>query len=347
MRKKNCLVLWAYARPEFTTLNIHRLSLYSDELDLVIVHDGLREGASTLEKISHSQTRNILTSSKLPKGCEVLVYDENVGLTQHFFRVSNLILRNYDGLINHEDDKLISFKGLQEITSLPKLRDVPMHADSRGNLKHVWKDSLWRNSLFSQNGVSFMNHSLIAAAQEEYSTGKVRLDKLKIALREWYSEMFSKKSHLERIVDKVSQQLSWGISNPDRPDSLLAYTLLLRGQTKFVTNYDFSFDISHLDFRGKNQEYRDGFEICDDPGLQESSFGQICRNCEITGVTNRVPIGLSRIKSGVFFAFDKVFGYRSGPNAQKRLQKLLETNKSSADILSDLEKISGIKLNSF
>jgi len=100
------LVLWAYARPELTLLNVRRLLRIPNLRNIYIVHDGLRVNASQNEVDSHRATREVIHSESLPDRVKPLFYSSNVGLTEHFFRVSREVLKNCDGFLNHEDDKI-------------------------------------------------------------------------------------------------------------------------------------------------------------------------------------------------------------------------------------------------
>jgi hypothetical protein len=329
------LVLWAYGRPELTLLNMKRLVQQSNLRNIYIVHDGLRQNASQDEVNSHAATREMILSQSLPTRVRPLLYDSNIGLTRHFLRVSKEVLKNCDGFLNHEDDKISNSETVRAILEVPKRESTPQLIDTRNQFLHSWKDSSVRSALYTVNGISYMNSCLIEAAEQDYNSQNFSAEDITSFLIDFYSPLVRNIQHVNRLATKFTEMLSWGISNQDRPDSLLLYSLLKRGMLKQITNSDMCLDLSHLDYRGLNQEYREPADkkVCSEIELVETRFGMICRFCEVEGIKTRIPVGnRTRASSYLKYQVDKMLGVGKGVKYFEKKQIATVNNFSQKDL---------------
>ena len=333
------VVLWLYARPEFSWINISRLSQNHDISRLYIVHDGLRKDASNIERNSHQQVRRLILSQHFPPKVDVLTFEDNVDLTNHFFRVARVVLENCESFVNHEDDKISNKEIFRLFSEVEVDKNLPQFFDTRNLQVHQWKDSVWRRALYSINGVNLMNRSLVDSAENDFRTKVFDSQAIKKTIEEFYNQILFKKSDIGRVVSRLAEIISWGLTNPNRPDSLINYTLLSRKQLKHVTNLNLSHDLSAIDFRGANQEYleKEDLQICYDVTLRKTDMGAICENCEIEGIKSRVPLGFqSRAKAYLSFYLDWFTGMGSGPKAQAKKTKSKAQEFSSDQLLKYL-----------
>jgi hypothetical protein len=293
------------------------------------VHDGLRSGADAAEKISHSRTRNLIQLKCFPEKVKKITFEENLGTTLHLFRVAKIVLEECDHFVIHEDDKVSNTETFEILRELSASNSTPQYFDTRGPQVHRWFDSRWRSALSSLNGVGLINRPLLFSAEEDYRKGKFWERSILRNLNDFYASLPFSTKHKHRIITTLSKRLSFGLSNPNRTDALLIYSLLLRKQLKFVTNRDYSYDISDLDFRGLNQNYFEtrNLQLCRDISLRKSSLGMICQSCEVLGTHNSLPIFLrQRISSQAKFHFGKLFAFGDGRKANLRRRDKLQRN---------------------
>jgi hypothetical protein len=331
------VVLWAYSRPEFTKFNVERLLRFPQIRSLYIAHDGLRSSASEFESKSHKATRELITNFNLPSHARNLIFDSNVGMTEHFFRVSDIVLQNSEGFVQHEDDKISNQATFAALAAVPKTLNSPQLIDTRNLFLHSSEDFSFRGAFTTINGVNFTNSSLVEAARQDYRFRNIDHYRVEKNLRVFFSSIFEHRKDFERLSKLLTSMLSWGLTNPNRPDSLLGYSLMSRGLLKQVSMNDLSIDVSHLDFRGANQEYREnsGRMFCKDSEIFESPFGKICRSCEVEGIKTRIPLGYkNQLESYLRFHLGKVFSFNQGPKFIEKQKDLIMKNFSS-DLIED------------
>lgn len=333
------VVLWAYSRPEFTKFNIERLLRFPQIRNLYIAHDGLRSIATEFESQSHKTTRELITNFNLPSHARNLIFDSNIGMTEHFFRVADIVLQNSDGFVQHEDDKISNQATFEALAAVPKTINSPQLIDTRNLFLHSSEDSSFRSAFTTINGVNFTNSALVEAAKLDFRTGEMNHDLVEKSLRVFYSSIFRNKNDYVRISKSLTTMLSWGLINPNRPDSLLGYSLVSRGLLKQVSMNDLCVDVSHLDFRGANQEYRDpsSRKVCKGGEFFESPFGKICSWCEIEGIKTRIPLGyMNRLQSYLGFRLGKIISLDQGLKFIEKQKSLTMENFSSDSILDNL-----------
>lgn len=339
MTKGFDVVFWAYSRPEFTKINLERLIAQPFVRKLYIAHDGVRAYADDFEIHSHKLVRDLLTKTEFPQKVELLIYDQNIGLTQHMFRVSRRILKNCNSFISHEDDKFSNDLTFRAFMDLDVLEDAPQQADTRNFLKHAWKDRMWRDGLYMLNGVAYLNHSLIDCAEFDFKSKTFSEKNIVKTLKDFYLPIFGHTNSLSRVVSRLSDMLNWSLYNQNRPDTLFLYSLLLRNRLKQVSSYDLCHDVSNLDFRGANQEYKNNrvVGICEEIAIRETALGNICVQCEREGIKERIPLGtLRRARANVDFNLDRLFGMRGGPRSQNKKKQAFRRNFSSENLTAEL-----------
>jgi len=222
------------------------------------------------------------------------VYEKNVGLTNHIFRIVLDHFSSEDKFLICEEDKFY-------LTGLDSLdyRLAPPHMSGRHALMSSTQNYHYLHSnenayiatLTLEMGLSIFSQDLIQTAKQIFQKNSYTASNIERPIRE-YCSIFELNSKWERRVVKYwSNYFSWGITSRRRPDALFTYALLLSGRFRIMLTGFNHLNLHHLDFRGKNLNAKPKSELrIHAPQLRSLNGFDFCVPCEMHTLSARSPV---------------------------------------------------------
>lgn len=295
-------LILAYQRPQLlsslvsellkinkTYSNINREEPFSR---IVIAHDGPREN-NFFDAESYRECFDLGEIwQKQHSNIQMFSYKKNIGLTPNLFRVLEDTSTNSSQVVIFEEDKAPTLEGIEFLNFQRKWMDPLCILDTLPMQNHVnrRKDSL--STLFTDNGNQIIGEELLLLTRELWLVKDKFQEDFEKNLFLYLSNLISGYG-LKRAQKFYSNYFSWGLVNPDRPDSLLAYALLLKKKLKVCPTSRLSEDWSHKDHRGKNINYQLSNRNlrCVTKSINFWGFDS-CSSCELFGISERVGLSL-------------------------------------------------------
>ena len=294
-------LVYAYKRPELTReivvrinkINTQYQSKYYEEAisQIILVHDGIREEESDSSERSHRKTRELcLYLEETQPKVSTLIFENNVGLTNHMFRIVSYLEEDVGNFILIEEDKAPTLEGVEFLIQNSRLRKNLSLLDTLPMNKHTSQSKILTSTLFTDNGNIVISESCLELAKRLWAVKDKYQSDFNKNLFLYFSSFLSGYP-LNRALRYYSNYFSWGLVNLDRPDSLLAYTLILEKQLKHCPQIPLSENWSARDTRGKNVN-----SVPINRGLTcECTMIQIwgmdvCPKCEMQGTAERVAL---------------------------------------------------------
>ena len=103
---------------------IMEISNWDDLKSLTVVIDGLRSSASSIEEEWRRNTIKVVEQSQSSK-LELIVYDSNLGITDHVNRVQRRLLPRHPKAIWVEEDFYLNLAGYAEFLKGLPIPDAP------------------------------------------------------------------------------------------------------------------------------------------------------------------------------------------------------------------------------
>ncbi len=318
-------VILAYKRPELVQHSIARLLEIDSEFKvkygssafsrIILIHDGIREEENEDSKRFHSQVREIcIESEKIFGKVTSIIFDDNIGLTSHMFRVGDALRSDIRYSIFIEEDKVPTLQGIEFLDQLSRFMESTVMVDTLPLNKHLNSKNNHVSTLFTDNGNILVGEDLYDLAKHLWY------------VKDKYQEEFQKNLHtylsfslsgfsLRRAYGYYSKFFSWGLTNIDRPDSLLSYALVLSQKLKVCPTVRLSENWSDRDSRGKN------VNIVPDNRGNDCNFStteiwglNICTRCEKQGVSERVELNrIGALKVGLTYRLSKHLNSKQKP----------------------------------
>lgn len=273
------VVLWSYMRPEMTERSIQNILRWNELKSLTVVIDGLRNTANTDEEQWRRKT--IATCQEFnDEKIELIIYDKNIGITDHVNRVQKRILPVKPDAIWVEEDfelKLSEYSTFVD-KNKPKAGPFLIAGNSQGN--HFELTQALRTFF-----PPYWGQVLSIELTEEIE--KLRYDK-KIdqrVSREFLSIFseeigFPKNYILEKQIAFWNQYFNWAIHSPHRWDALATYVLWRNHNATLIPPTNLVTDLAEEDARGMNKRHEK-----QEPKVHKLEFRKIrnlefCDNCE-------------------------------------------------------------------
>jgi len=294
-------VVLAYKRPELTQAVIEKLleigvSKFSDGKPcnfpfIALVQDGLRQEENEIGVKSYRLLTNVLRAyASINNSVHLLKYSKNLGLTNHLFRILEDIHDARENVVFIEEDKFPTIDGLEFIKNQNELKEKPIMVDTLPFQNHPNALGASINTLFTDNGNFVLSQNLRELSKELWIVKDRYQREFEKNLMD-YLRTFNQKYAQARAFSYFRDFFTWGLFNPDRPDSLFVYALILSRQMKTCPTRRLSDDNSDKDNRGKNVNYlpkNRNYECsANEAEVWESSF---CVTCEKQGLSERVGI---------------------------------------------------------
>ena len=150
------VLLYSYRRPNLTQEAINRLLEWNNLEKLYISIDGLQVGSSSEEREWRLETISVSTEArKNSSKIELLIWEENTGLTNHANRALKHVFANHSKVISLEEDNLISVDGLEFLNDIETLCGAPHIKASFTKHRHLDEPLGKKYSIFPEQwGVS-------------------------------------------------------------------------------------------------------------------------------------------------------------------------------------------------
>jgi hypothetical protein len=304
-------IILAYKRPELTLNLVTRI--LNIDLDLkskkgiqcfdkiLLVQDGVRITEDSKAVIDHQNVKKLcLELEKEDSRISTMLYKENIGLTQHMFRIVEEIEVNTNDCIFFEEDKVPSLEAIEFLFYSRKSMDPLCILDTLPLNEHPKMKRSNIATIFTDNGNILIGDAIFDLAKHLW----VAKDSFKIDFERQlhiYLSSFLSGFSLVQAQRYYSKYLSWGLVNGDRPDSLFAYALLLSKKFRMCPSSRLSENWSDRDTRGKNVN-----ELPSNRGLDcmcksiEIWGFEVCPCCEKQGVSERIGLTLTaKIKNSI------------------------------------------------
>ena len=279
-------------RPEMTEKSILNILKWNQLKSLTVVIDGLRDSANAAEEHWRTKTIDICERFKDQK-IELIVYDKNIGITDHVNRVQKRILPVKPDSIWVEEDFELNLSEYSKFVNehKPKAGPFLLAGNSQGN--HLEFNQPLRTFF-----PPYWGQVLSIELTEEIE--KVRYDK-KIdpsICRDFFNDFskgigFPMKYLLEKQVSYWNQYFNWAIQSPHRWDALATYVLWRNHNPTLVPPTNLVRDLAEEDPRGMNKRHEK--QDPDSHQLEVRSIGalEFCENCERR--KSRVPRNLHEL----------------------------------------------------
>ena len=294
-------IILAYQRPELTLQLLTKLHQINSDFQrkngeyafsrIVLAHDGLQDKVSSDTRRYHEQTRQLCQDLEKDKtDVKTLLFDKNIGLTQHIFRCIDAQAITSRDCILFEEDKIPTLEAIEFLKSKKILMDPSCILDTLPINQHLSFELDYVSTLFTDNGNLVIGEELLNLAKELWIKKDLFQDEFEKNLLFYFSSFLSGFS-LRRAYKFYSEILSWGLLNPDRPDSLFAYALVLSKKLKICPVLPLSENWSDRDSRGKNVNYLmpNRGEECRAKSVKIWNLSA-CPQCEKFGASERIGL---------------------------------------------------------
>ena len=310
-------IILAYKRVELVQLSFSRLLEIDSEFKvkygsspfsrIVLIHDGIREVDREKSKRFHNQVREIcLELEKRHTKVTSIVFDDNVGLTNHLFRIGDVLDSNLRFSIFIEEDKAPTLQGIEFLNQVSNSMDSKVMVDTLPLNKHLGKKNTHTSTLFTDNGNLLVGEDLYELAKHLWRVKDKHQEEFEKNLNAYLSNFLSGFS-LKRAFGYYSKYFSWGLTNIDRPDSLFAYALILSQKLKVCPTFPLSENWSDRDTRGKNVNIVPNNRGIDCNFSTTEIWGfNTCTRCEKQGVSERIELNrIGALKVGLNYRISK------------------------------------------
>lgn len=306
-------VIFAYNRPKllFDLVNkIIEFKRYDSDTQetkffskVFIVQDGIR----STEKGARRENYHTLTELS----CELelsdprisrVAFENNVGLTRNTLRTIRLLKQECNQSIYFEEDKFPTLLGLDFLAKHAPSMDPYTYLDTAPLNIHKRVNQTSISTLFTDNGNHIYGEHLIRTVEELLVAKDRYKEEFERNLYRYLSSFLSGFA-LKRAYDYYSSYLSWGLTNPDRPDSLFAYALILKKKLKVCPIMPLTDNRSDQDGGGINVNTVPENRSFECTNSLKHIWGQlVCPKCERFGASERVALGkIEVVRAGLYF----------------------------------------------
>jgi hypothetical protein len=310
-------IVLAYKRAELVQLSFSRLLEIDSAFKvkygsspfsrILFIHDGIREEDKEKSKRFHNEVREMcLDLEKRYAKVTSIVFDDNLGLTNQMFRIGDVLDSNLRSSIFIEEDKAPTLQGIEFLNQVSNSMDSKIMVDTLPLNKHLGKKNTHTSTLFTDNGNTLVGEDLYELAKHLWRVNDKYQEEFERNLHAYLSNFLSGFS-LKKAFGYYSKYFSWGLTNRDRPDSLLSYALVLSKKFKACPKVPLSENWSDRDTRGKNVNTVPDYRGADCNFSTTEIWGSdICPRCEKQGVSERIELNQIRaLKVGLNYRISK------------------------------------------
>lgn len=282
---------------------------------IILIHDGIREEEKGESRRFHNQVREIcIELDKRHSKVTSIFFDDNIGLTNHIFRIGGALDSNLRSSIFIEEDKAPTLQGIEFLDQTSKSMDSAVMVDTLPLNMHLSRKNTQTSTLFTDNGNTIIGEDLYDRVKHLWSVKDKYQEEFEKNLHLYLSNFLSGYS-LKRAFGYYSKFFSWGLTNVDRPDSLLSYALILSQKLKVCPTVPLSENWSDRDTRGKNVNIVPDHRGADCNFSTTEIWGfDVCPRCEKQGVSERIELNrIGALKVGLNYRISK---YRNSKQKQ-------------------------------
>jgi len=266
-------------RPEMTKNAITQISLWNDLDSLIVVIDGLRPIANNSEEEWRRETIRVVETSPV-SNLELIVYDKNIGITDHVNRVQRLLLPKHPRAIWVEEDFQLNFAEYAKFTKDLDIPNQPFLSCANGQADHKEIDLPLR-TLFPPFWGQVVNMELTEEIERIRKDKKIDTKVAHEILSIFHSNFTFPKNYLiKKQITYWNNYFRWAVDNPNRWDALATYVLWKHGSPTLVSPQNLVNDLANLDTRGMNKRHEEQVVIQHEPRLQTLTNISICILCE-------------------------------------------------------------------
>lgn len=239
-------------RPEMTRKAIESILSWSKLTCLTIVIDGLRSFASLEEELWRNETIAIATKFDSAK-VDLLVYQDNIGITDHVNRVQKKLLPKYPKAIWVEEDFSLDLDNYTSGLDLNFNDKKPFLSCANAQADHLGNDKRLR-TLFPPYWGQVLNIELTLEIEKLRKDRRIDLNIARNILTQlsYANTGFPKSYLISKQVDYWNKYFSWAVESKNRWDALATYVLWKYENPTYVTNRNLVKDLGMYDFRGMN-----------------------------------------------------------------------------------------------
>jgi hypothetical protein len=295
------VVLFSYMRPELTAIAIRNLLNWPKLSRLIVSIDGLRESAHENEITWRNETIEVSRMfASQHKDIEVIVWEENNGLTAHAIRIFNHVFQDSNNVISTEEDVDISREGLDFLDFHTSSNEVPQIASSYSKFTHPEVASGYRVTSFPEQWGTAFNRAFYGKFLSITKGESINEDALKELMDRTFGENSRNSKKAARywlnLYKKAQIDLNHG-------DALMSYAAISLGIKYKVPWTSLSRDIAHQDNRGMHKREKQAPLPPHFRKISSVNGERICLECELAnsqikyGMRTRVKKMLYSIKS--------------------------------------------------
>lgn len=279
------VLLTSYMRPELTARTIERTISWPGLRKLIVVIDGLRPGASETEKNWRDLTIEVVDKYKEPNKLEFWCYTENVGMTEHYLRLQERVMREDPETIWIEEDIDLNFDGFANLSASSLYESGPTLVSGYSHFNHIDVDvSNLKGNLFVPVWGLRMNEDFHELISKVWRNKKFDERYVEMAISGVFPQKTMNQRMYFRSVLKYWKDYSrWGLISSKRWDSLANYSLWTVDRYSLASMYRLAEDASYLDFRGMNQRKKPNEVSSHAPTYKEFRGIKFCVECEFEG----------------------------------------------------------------
>ena len=252
----NDVVLWSYMRPEMTRKSILKILKWGKIETLTVVIDGLRGNASTSEEQWRAETIRV-SEEFVSEKVNLLVYDTNIGITDHVNRVQRRILPETPKAIWVEEDFDLDLNLYDQFLNNLEEHSKPYLSCGNGQANHTGVEHPLR-TFFPPYWGQVLNLQLTEEIEKIRIDKKIDLEVTRAFLNTFSQDLgFPKKFLLQRQVEYWDQYFNWATHSPNRWDALATYVLWRCNNPTFVSPINLVTDLADEDSRGMNTRHEE------------------------------------------------------------------------------------------
>lgn len=266
-------------RPEMTKNAITEISAWNDLDSLTVVIDGLRPSANNSEEEWRRETIRVVETSPVSK-LELIVYDTNIGITDHANRVQRRLLPRHPRAIWVEEDFQLNFADYANFVEGLDIPNQPFLSCANGQANHEEIDLPLR-TLFPPYWGQVLNMELTEEVERIRKDKKIDPKVAQETLGIFKNSFTLPKNYLiKKQVTYWNNYFKWAVYNPNRWDALATYVLWKHGNPTIVSPRNLVNDLASTDMRGMNKRHEQQVVIQHKTRVENLRSTTICISCE-------------------------------------------------------------------
>jgi hypothetical protein len=242
------VVLYSYRRPEQTDEAIRRILTWNPNIKLFVSIDGLRTSANTEEGEWRAQTILLAEAwAESFSNVEVVVWNENEGLTRHCIRIFSRVFSQTNSLISLEEDNLVSTQGFEFLSGAFASSQHFGMATGYTSWNHSFTDAQSRYSYFPEQWAVSLTQGVFEEFLKSWNDKKIDKKLIQGTVR----ELFPRKPLFQNlVVEKWYRIFTASVQDPSYGDALFSYTAIKVGVPFKVPLINLVTDLGPNDSRG-------------------------------------------------------------------------------------------------